>query len=110
MANPTSQTAAGPMTVVAVEQYNAEGGRLVQDDLAYRFLPASARRFAGLARWRLVRNLLVNVTEREGAGMWASFLCRKRYVDDKIRETASAIDSLVNLGAGLDTRAYGWPN
>lgn len=36
MANPASQTAVGPMTIVAVEQYSPEEQRLVQDELAYQ--------------------------------------------------------------------------
>lgn len=106
MANPASQTAVGPMCIVAVEQYDSEGQPLVQDELAYQFLPASVKFIVRLTRWRPARKLLIKLTEKNGRGLWASFLCRKRYIDDKIHEANGAIDAVVILGAGLDTRAY----
>jgi methyltransferase (TIGR00027 family) len=59
-----------------------------------------------LARWRPARELLINLSENSAPGIWGSMLCRKRYIDDKIQEMIGAIDALVILGAGLDTRAY----
>ena len=59
MANPATETAVGPMTIVAVEQYIDERHRLVRDDLAAHFLPAGARLFVRLARWRPLQNLLI---------------------------------------------------
>ena len=106
MANPASQTAVGPMTIVAVEQYSNEGQRLVQDELAYHFLPTGVQFMVRLARWRPARELLIDLTEKTAHGIWGSMLCRKRYIDDKIHEAIGAIDTVVILGAGLDTRAY----
>jgi len=56
MANPASQTAVGPMVIVAVEQYCSAEQRLVQDDLAYHFLPAGVQFIVRLARWRPARS------------------------------------------------------
>jgi methyltransferase (TIGR00027 family) len=106
MANPASQTAVGPMSVVAVEQYCSEEQRLVQDALAYQFLPPGVKFIVRLARWRPARKLLINLSEKTAPGIWGSQLCRKRYIDDKIRATAGEIEAVVILGAGLDTRAY----
>jgi len=97
------------MTIVAVEQYSNQGQRLVQDDLAYRFLPTGVKFMVRLARWRPARELLINLTEKTARGIWGSMLCRKCYIDDKIHEAIGAIDALVILGAGLDTRAYRMP-
>jgi methyltransferase (TIGR00027 family) len=108
--NPASQTAFGPMLVVAIEQYYSEEQRLVQDDLAYRFLPAYLKFIARLARWLPARKLLLSLSEKAGPGIWGSQLCRKRYIDDKIHETAGEIAAVVILGAGLDTRAYRMPD
>jgi methyltransferase (TIGR00027 family) len=94
------------MTIVAAEQYSNAGQRLVQDDLAYRFLPGGVQSIARLTRWRWARNLLINLTEKTAHGIWGSVLCRKRYIDDKLHESIGAIDAVVILGAGLDTRAY----
>lgn len=109
MAHPASETAVGPMTIVATEQYEPEAQRLVQDELAYHFLPRGVQRVVRLARWRPMRNLLIGVTEKTAHGIWGSMLCRKRYIDDAIRDSLGAIDALVNLGAGFDTRAYRLP-
>jgi methyltransferase (TIGR00027 family) len=42
-------------------------------------------------------------------GLWASMLCRKRYIDEKLQGADSQIDAAVILGAGFDTRAYRLP-
>lgn len=106
MAHPASETAVGPMTIVATEQYEPEAQRLVHDDLAYHFLPSGAQRIVRLSRWRPMRNLLIAMTEKTAHGIWGSMLCRKRYIDDKLRESIPGMDAVVILGAGLDTRAY----
>jgi O-methyltransferase involved in polyketide biosynthesis len=41
--------------------------------------------------------------------MWASMLCRMRYIDEKLQAADSRIDAAVILGAGFDTRAYRLP-
>jgi methyltransferase (TIGR00027 family) len=109
MAHPASETAVGPMTIVAVEQYEPETQRLIRDELAYHFLPSSVQRIVRFARWRPMRNLLIGVTEKTANGIWGSMLCRKRYIDDTIEESLGSVEAVVNLGAGFDTRAYRIP-
>jgi methyltransferase (TIGR00027 family) len=109
MAIPASETAVGPMTIVAAEQYEPEALRLVQDALAYHVLPRSVQRIVRLTRWRPMRNLLFALTEKTAHGIWGSVLCRKRYIDDTLQESLGAVDALLNLGAGFDTRAYRLP-
>ena len=41
--NPAAQTAFGPMVQAAIEQYEAPGRRLVEDELALSILPAGQR-------------------------------------------------------------------
>lgn len=107
MANPAAGTAYGPMSIVAAEQYYPVNRRLVQDDLAFRFLPYSLRVLTALGRWSPFRRMVFNLSEKRARGVWGSVLCRKRYIDDKLQEAITAgIQSMVNLGAGLDTRAY----
>jgi methyltransferase (TIGR00027 family) len=107
MPNIAAQTAYGPMMLVAAEQYYPRERRVVQDELAYQFLPSGSQLAARLARWTPIRSLVFNISERRARGVWASVLCRKRYIDDKLSESASgAAEALVNLGAGLDTHAY----
>jgi methyltransferase (TIGR00027 family) len=110
MTNPASQTAFGPMSIVATEQYYPEEQRLVQDELAIRFLPSGLRFLAKLTQWLPAGALLFNLSEKRAPGIWGGVLCRKRYIDEKLIEALNmGIDAVVNLGAGLDTRAYRFP-
>jgi methyltransferase (TIGR00027 family) len=107
MAKPAAGTAYGPMSIVAAEQYLAPDRRLVQDELAFRFLPPGLQAFIRLARWSPIRNLVFTLSEKRARGVWGSVLCRKRFIDDKLKEAVTGgIQSVVNLGAGMDTRAY----
>jgi methyltransferase (TIGR00027 family) len=107
VANQAAQTAYGPMSIVAVEQYYPEGQRLVQDELALQFLPPGLKSLAKLTRWPPARALMFNISEKRARGVWGGVLCRKRYIDEKVLEALSAgINAIVMLGAGLDTRAY----
>ncbi|MCX2953646.1 SAM-dependent methyltransferase [Lentzea sp. NEAU-D7] len=96
-------TAVGPMVIAAVDQFDAHP--LVRDDLAARILPVSGRLAVAAARWRPVRNALFAATEKKIPGLWASMLCRKRYIDDRLDATEAR--TAVVLGAGFDTRGCG---
>ena len=107
MAHPAAGTAYGPMGIIASEQYHSRNRRIVEDELAFRFLPSGLQAFARLARWSFLRSLVFKLSEKRARGVWGSVLCRKRYIDDALQEAAGAgIQSVVNLGAGMDTRAY----
>lgn len=107
MANQAAQTAYGPISIVATEQYYPEGQRLVQDELAFQFLPPGLKSLAKLTRWPPVRALMFSISEKRARGVWGGVLCRKRLIDDRLLEAVNAgIQAVVILGAGLDTRAY----
>ncbi len=94
------------MVLVAVEQSEPAGRRLVDDDLAARFLPTATRWLLAATPPALLRRLMMAAIERSGPGMWANFVCRKRYIADKVTESFDGIDAVVVLGAGMDTLAY----
>ncbi|QUH06294.1 SAM-dependent methyltransferase [Saccharopolyspora erythraea] len=105
MDNPVAQTAVGPVAIVAIDQH--EDIPLVRSDVAYWMLPASGRLIATLTRIPVVRRLLINAAEKKIPGLWASMLCRKRYINDQIRDAVRAgVETVVVLGAGLDDCAY----
>ena len=104
MKNAATQTALGPMIIVAVDQY--ENPPLAQDELAYQILPARGKVAVMSAKWLPLRRLLIGATERKIPGLWASMLCRKRYIDEQLQAADPQIDAAVILGAGFDTRAY----
>ena len=104
--NPAAQTAFGPMVLAAMEQNQPPGQRLVDDDLAARFLPAPTRWLVTATPPTLMRRLMMAAMDRDGPGLWANMTCRKRYIDEKVTEALEVIDAVVVLGAGLDTLAY----
>ena len=104
--NPAAQTAFGPMVQTAIEQYEPPERRLVSDDLALSMLPAGQRAMVRAMRWPLLRRLTISAGEHAVPGSWSLIACRKRYIDDKLDEALPNIDSVVVLGAGMDTRAY----
>ncbi len=107
MSNQAAQTAYGPMISVAIDQYSPPGQRLVQDDLAFQFLPPGYKAMVKLTRSPAMRAWMISLIERRAHGVWAGVLCRKRYIDDRLLEALGlGIQALVILGAGLDTRAY----
>jgi methyltransferase (TIGR00027 family) len=106
--NPAAQTAFGPMVQAAIEQYEPPDRRLVSDDLALSILPAGQRAMVRAMRWPLLRRLTISAGEQAVPGSWALIACRKRFIDDKLDEALGEgeINTVVVLGAGMDTRAY----
>ncbi|ODR08107.1 methyltransferase [Mycobacterium shimoidei] len=94
------------MILAAIEHHQPPGRRLVDDDLAGRFLPMPARWLVAATRPAPLRSLFVRASESMGPGLWVNMACRKRYIADKLNEALGDIDAVVILGAGLDTRAY----
>jgi methyltransferase (TIGR00027 family) len=94
------------MVLAAMEHSEPPGRRLVDDDLAARFLPAPTRWLVTATPHALMRRLMMVAMERDGPGLWANMTCRKRYIADKVTEALDSIDAVVILGAGLDTLAY----
>jgi methyltransferase (TIGR00027 family) len=94
------------MVLVAVEQSEWPERRLVDDDLALRFLPTPVRWLVTHAPPNLLRRLTIAAMEREGPGLWASMNCRKRFIAEKVTAALDDIDAVVVLGAGFDTLAY----
>jgi methyltransferase (TIGR00027 family) len=109
MTQAAAKTGVGPIALVAFEQHFPKQERILEDDLAYHILPFGLRAFVWMTRPSWVRNWMVRATEKEAPGLWGGMMCRKRYIDEKVIESAGQIDAVVNLGAGFDTRAYRLP-
>ncbi|ADJ47503.1 O-methyltransferase [Amycolatopsis mediterranei S699] len=96
------RTALGPMVIVAADQH--EHSPLIIDDIAREILPRTGRL---VIAWRPLRKALYSATEKKMPGLWASMLCRKRFIDDKLLAAVErGVGAVVILGAGFDTRAY----
>jgi methyltransferase (TIGR00027 family) len=109
MAKAAAKTGAGPTALVAIEQYFPKEKRIIEDDLAYHILP-SGRAFLWLTQFSPIRTWMINATDKDSPGMWSCMICRKRYIDEKIKDFSNQIEAVVNLGAGYDTRAYRLPD
>lgn len=106
----TAATGYGPTVMVAIEQRFPESARIINDDLAARILPFKTRVSTRLWLLLLPRDRMVAFLEKRAPGVWGSILCRKRYIDDKLAEAAEGqVETVVNLGAGIETRAYRLP-
>jgi methyltransferase (TIGR00027 family) len=109
MTRAAAKTGAGPTMMVAVEQYFPKNKRITEDDLAYLILPFGIRTIAGVLHSAVARDWMVRTTEKSLPGIWGGMMCRKRFIDEKLIEAASQIETVVDLGAGFDTRAYRLP-
>ena len=104
--NAAAQTAYGPVVLAAIEHNEPTQRRLVDDDLAESFLPNRFRALVALTRSAALRRAVTAAAERSGPGLWASIACRKRFIDERLSDPLNDTDTVVVLGAGLDTRAW----
>ena len=108
-----AQTGIGPTMIVAVEQHFPSNQRVIEDPLAAEILPTVYRLIVKAMRLPMLRNWMVNASEKQVAGIWSAMTCRKRYIDEKVVAAVQGEDSvkvIVNLGAGYDTRCYRLPD
>lgn len=110
MAETAASTAYGPMFIVAMEQYFPEAQQMLKDQLAEQMLVAYMKVMLKPCKIGFLRRGLANLLEKATPGVYGGIICRKRFVEDKLLESLdTGIDSIVLLGAGLDTLAYRIP-
>ena len=111
MSKAASKTGLGPTVLVAIEQFFPESQRGIEDEFAYRILPFGMKLFVSLMRFSSIRNWMIRASEKDLPGMWAGMICRKKYIDDTLARSVheSEIDTIINLGAGFDTRIFRVP-
>ncbi len=95
------------MVLVAMEQHFPRDERIVNDDLALPMLPFGYR----IQVWLLgpFTKWIIKKTEQKVPGLWGSIMSRKCYIDDRVVEDVGEVETLVNLGAGFDTRPFRLP-
>jgi methyltransferase (TIGR00027 family) len=103
MKDKAAQTGPGAMVLVAMEQQLPTSERIVVDDLALPILPFGYRIEVRLLK-PFIR-AIIRKSEGKVPGLWASIMSRKRYIDEILTEAANQVETVVNLGAGFDTRA-----
>lgn len=109
MAKGAAKTGGGPTIIVAIEQFLPDEQIILKDSYARITVPYGMRSFVSLMRFRCVRDWMIRRSEYDMPGIWAGILLRKKYIDEKLITSLSEIKSIVNLGAGSDTRAFRLP-
>jgi methyltransferase (TIGR00027 family) len=107
-----AKTGIVPTFLVAIEQYFQSDERIIHDNFAFKILPVAYQLFIKLMRFSALRNWIIKASEKQVPGIWSGFMCRKRYIDDKVVLAVTdklSVDAVVNLGAGYDTRLYRLP-
>src|SRR4051794_9370319 len=94
----------------ALETHRGAGRRLFVDPYAEPFTRGRLRLLARWSRLPVVGRAAAWVYDRvAGPGPRPSAVARTRFIDDAVTERAAAVEQLVLLGAGFDTRAHRLP-
>jgi methyltransferase (TIGR00027 family) len=82
--------------------------RLFEDPYSEKLLPLFYKFFIRLMRNPKRLDSIIKSSEKSSPGTMGWFLCRDRHVDDILKEylKKKEVDTVVNLGAGMDCRAY----
>jgi len=105
-----SSTGYGPAVMRALENLLPEDKRLFEDPYSEKFLSPFYKFFVILARSPKILNFLIKMRERLTPGIIGGLNCRTRYIDDVLNNAIKeGVGTVVNLGAGMDTRAFRIP-
>ena len=105
-----SSTAYGAAFIRAVENLLPEDKRLFKDPYSEKILPPVYRLVVTIMRPPGICNFLMNMREKSSPGVVGGILCRTRYIDDLLIDSIKdGVETVVNLGAGMDTRAFRIP-
>ena len=82
--------------------------RIYNDPFSEKILSGFGKWFIKFMHFPRFHRFITNFYEKKYPGMWGYFFCRFRYYDDVVKECLqkNEIEVIVNLGAGMDCRAY----
>jgi methyltransferase (TIGR00027 family) len=93
-------------TTKAMEQLFDEKIRLFHDPHSVKFISAGKRFFINMMKVNVILKMMLNWMENLSPGVYGLLACRMRYMDDVAKKCiAEGYKTIVNLGAGFDTRA-----
>jgi len=105
-----SSTGYGPAMMRAMENLLPEDKRLFEDPYSEKLLPPFYKFWVVLMRSPIILNFLIKIRERISPGIIGGLICRTRYIDDVLNNAIKeGVGAVVNLGAGMDTRAFRIP-
>ena len=80
--------------------------RLFEDPYSEKLLSPLYKFFIFLQHSPRINDALVKSKEKSTPGIMGWLFCRFRYIDDVLKKSIKEIEAVVNLGAGMDCRAY----
>jgi len=102
-----SSTGYGPAMMRAMENLLPEDKRLFEDPYSEKFLSPFWKFWVILARSPKILNFLIRMREKLTPGIIGGLMCRTCYIDDVLNNAIKeGVGTVVNLGAGMDTRAF----
>ena len=105
-----SSTGYGPAVMRAMENLLPEDKRLFEDPYSEKLLPPFYKFFVIIMRPPKILNLMIKWREKLTPGIIGGLNCRTRYIDDVSSSAIKGgVEAVVNLGAGMDTRAFRIP-
>ena len=89
----------------ALEMYYPREERLLEDTYAVKLLPWWYGLSMNIMKNPRLRDRIIGKREKQFPGMLGGFLCRTVYIDDVLKGSIkNGVKTVVNLGAGFDTR------
>jgi len=105
-----SSTGYGPAVMRAMENLLPEDKLLFEDPYSEKLLSPFYKLFVIIMRPPKIWNFLMNMREKWTPGVVGGILCRTRYIDDVLNNAIKeGVETVVNLGTGMDTRAFRIP-
>ena len=105
-----SSTGYGPAVMRAMENLLPEDKKLFEDPYSEKFLSPFWKFWVILMRSPKILNSLIKIREKLTPGVIGGLICRTRYIDDVLTNAIKeGFETVVNLGAGMDTRAFRIP-
>jgi methyltransferase (TIGR00027 family) len=103
-----TQTGVGVSFTKAVGMLYPKEKRLFEDTFAEKLLTPFYKFFILLMRSPKIFDSLMTLREKMTPGVFGWMFCRFRYIDDVLKENIKKkeIETVINLGAGMDCRAY----
>jgi len=102
-----SFTGYGPALMRAAENLLPEDRRLFEDPYSEKFLSPFWKFWVILMHSPKIFDAFIKIREKRTPGIIGGMICRTRYIDDVLNNAIEeGIGAVVNLGAGMDTRAF----
>jgi len=105
-----SSTGYGPAAMRAMENLLPEDKRLFADPYSEKFLSPFYKSILIFMHSPKMLNFSIKIREKLTPGIIGGLICRTRYIDDVLNNAIKeGVGTVVNLGAGMDTRVFRIP-